>query len=56
MSNEVSRQVSIEKNFDQKSLINEITCSVLEYLFTSDYNDIYNGVTKPIVLEPSKNN
>ena len=46
MSNEVSRQVSIEKYFDKKLRINVITSSMLESPCTSDYNDTDNGISK----------
>ena len=42
MSNEVFRQVSIEKDVDEKLMIIVINCSMLESPFTSDYDDMYN--------------
>ena len=51
MSNEVSIQVSIEKNFYQKLLINAIIWSMLEYISTPDYDETENGVSKSTVLQ-----
>ena len=53
MSNEVSRQVSIEKNYYHKLMINATTCSILESPSTYDYDEMYNGVYKSTVLEPT---
>ena len=36
----------LKKNFDQKLIINYITCSMLEYPYTSGYADMENGVYK----------
>ena len=49
MSNEVYRQVSIE-TFDQKFMINAMTCSMLESTPTSDYYDMEDDIYKSIVL------
>ena len=46
MSNEVSRQVSIEKKVDHKLMINAVTCSILESPYTYYYDYMYNGVSK----------
>ena len=50
MSNEVYRQVSIEKKIDHKLMINNITFSMLDYPSTYDYDKIDNGVSKSTVL------
>ena len=50
MSNEVFRQVSIEKDVDKKFIINSITCSTLESPSTSDGYDMDNSVYKSTYL------
>ena len=42
----------MRQNFDNKQMINAITCSMLESPSTSDYNDMDNDVSKSKVLEP----
>ena len=39
-----------KQKFDQKSMINMITCSMLESPPTSDYDEMENGVSKSTVL------
>ena len=34
-------------------MINEITCSILEYTHTTYYDEMYNSVSKSTVLEPT---
>ena len=53
MSNEVSRQVRIETKFDQRLMIKAITCSMLEYPYISDYDEMGSGVFKSTLLEPT---
>ena len=40
----------LEQKFDQKLMINMITCSMLEYPYTYDYDDMENGVYKSTFL------
>ena len=41
----------LKQDVDNKLMINDITCSMLEYPSTSDDDDMENGVFKPTVLE-----
>ena len=42
----------LKKDVDKKLMMNTITCSMLESRFNSDYDDMDNGVSKPIVYNP----
>ena len=55
MSNEVSKKVFIEENVDEKLMITEITCSMLESPFTFDYDEMNIWVSKSTHLEPKIN-
>ena len=52
MPNEVSRQVSIEKNFDHKLIINAIICLMLESQFMSDDDNVNTGDSESKHFEP----
>ena len=43
----------LKKEFYKKIIINGITCSMLESPYTSDYDDMDNGISKLTVLEPT---
>ena len=43
----------VKKDVDKKLMINTITCLVLESPYTSDKDDMDNGVYKSTVLEPT---
>ena len=42
----------LKKDFDNNIMINAITCSMLKSPPTSSYDDMDNGVSKSIFLEP----
>ena len=44
----------LKQNFDQKLMTSLITCSILESPSTYYYDDIYGGVSRSTVLEPTK--
>ena len=44
---------SLLKQIDHKLMINTITCSMLESPYTYYYDDVDNGVSKSILLEPT---
>ena len=45
----------LEKKIDQKLMMTAITCSMLESPSTSNYDEMDNGISKSIVLEPTTN-
>ena len=45
----------LKQNFDLQLIINMITCSMLQYPSTSDYDDMENGVSKSTLLQPTIN-
>ena len=46
----------LKQDVDKKLTINAITCSILNFPFTSDDDEMENGVNKSIVLEPTIKN
>ena len=46
-------QLLLKQDADKKLIINAITCSMLEYPLTSGDDEMENGVSKSIVLEPT---